>query len=107
MALLGALAGCAAVFIQDTLAPQLGVRIDSVEAAAQCRSDARGLLALDGATPDLSDIELQVSIQSPDSEEKLRALQDAWLARCPVYLALAKPMPVKTVFSVQRGAAAA
>ena len=30
--LLGALAGCAAVFIRDTLAPQLRVRVDSVQA---------------------------------------------------------------------------
>ena len=36
--LLGALAGCAAVFIKDTLAPQLGVRVEAVEATASATS---------------------------------------------------------------------
>ena len=107
MALLGALAGCAAVFIQDTLAPQFGVQVDSVEATAQCRTDARGLLALDCATPDLADVELRISVRSSDSEEKLHAMQQAWLDRCPVYLALTKPVSVKAGFQIQRGAMAA
>jgi uncharacterized OsmC-like protein len=47
--LLGALAGCAVVFIRDVLGPQQGVRIDAVEAQAQCRADFRGLLAMPGA----------------------------------------------------------
>ena len=42
--LLSALAGCAVVFIRDTLAPQLGVTVDAIEATAQCETDARGLL---------------------------------------------------------------
>ena len=39
--LLSALAGCAVVFIRDTLAPQLGVTLDAVEATAECATDAR------------------------------------------------------------------
>lgn len=31
------------VFIRDTLAPRLGVRVDTVEATAQREADARGL----------------------------------------------------------------
>ncbi|HYQ79863.1 MAG TPA: OsmC family protein, partial [Anaeromyxobacteraceae bacterium] len=42
--LLGALAGCAVSFIRCTLAPELGVRVDGVEATARCETDARGLL---------------------------------------------------------------
>ncbi|HEV8054381.1 MAG TPA: hypothetical protein VGP30_06100, partial [Candidatus Limnocylindrales bacterium] len=38
--LLGALAGCAVVFMHDTLAPQLGIRIDDVSAVARCTTDA-------------------------------------------------------------------
>ena len=45
--LLSALAGCAVVFIRDTLAPQLGVTVDAIEATAQCETDARGLLGMD------------------------------------------------------------
>jgi uncharacterized OsmC-like protein len=33
--LLSALAGCAVVFIRDTLAPQLGVTVDTIESTAQ------------------------------------------------------------------------
>ncbi|MGH8222393.1 MAG: OsmC family protein [Woeseiaceae bacterium] len=94
--LLGALAGCAAVFIRDTLAPQLGVRVTSVQAEAKCKSDLRGLLGMPGAVPDLEALELSVRIESPDGEEKIQALYGAWLERCPVYLALVKPLPVKT-----------
>ncbi len=47
--LLGALGGCAVAFIRDTLAPQLGVRVDAVEAAVQCDADARGLVAMAGS----------------------------------------------------------
>jgi hypothetical protein len=51
--LLGALAGCAVVFVRDALGPQLGVRVDAVEATVRCETDARGLLGISGAAPDL------------------------------------------------------
>jgi uncharacterized OsmC-like protein len=97
--LLGALAGCAAVFIRDTLAPQLGVRVDSVQATAQCRTDARGLLGMAGAAPDLEDLELSIQIQSPDSEARVQELYRTWQQRCPVYLALTKALSVKTTLT--------
>jgi uncharacterized OsmC-like protein len=97
--LLGALAGCAAVFIRDTLAPQLGVRVDAVNAEVRCKNDFRGLLGMAGAVPDLQDLELSIRIQSPDTEDKVRALYRTWLERCPVYLALTKPLAVRTSFS--------
>src|SRR5687767_6695014 len=37
--LLGALAGCAVVVIRDTLAPQLGIPVEAVEATARCATD--------------------------------------------------------------------
>jgi len=40
--LLSALAGCAVVFIRDTLAPQLGVELQAVEATVQCATDLVG-----------------------------------------------------------------
>lgn len=93
--LLGALAGCAVVFIRDVLAPQQGVRVDSVEAEARCRADFRGLLAMADAAPDLQELELSIQIRSPDSEEKIQGVYQAWLERCPVYLALTKSTAVK------------
>jgi uncharacterized OsmC-like protein len=93
--LLGALAGCAVAFIRDVLAPQQGVRVDAVEVEARCRADFRGLLGMADAEPDLQELELAIDIRSPDSAEKVRGVYEAWLERCPVYLALAKPTAVK------------
>ena len=92
--LLSALAGCAAVFMRDTLAPQLGVRVDAVEATAQCEADARGLLGMAGAEPDLHNVRLDIRVQSPDSESDVQRLYEAWQERCPIYLALTKAMEV-------------
>jgi uncharacterized OsmC-like protein len=100
--LLGALAGCAVAFLHDTLAPQLGVAIDDVTAVARARTDARGLLGMDGAEPDLADIELTVTIVSGATDEELARLETVWLQRCPIFLALAKPNDVATTF--RRGA---
>ena len=88
--LLGALAGCAVAFIHDTLGPQLGVQVDDVTATARCRADARGLLGMEGAVPDLTEIELTIDVVSPASTEQQEALHRAWLERCPIYLALMK-----------------
>ena len=92
--LLSALAGCAVVFIRDTLAPQLGVRVDAVEATAQCEADARGLLGMADAQPDLQSIQLDIRVQSPDSESEVQKVYEAWRERCPIYLALTKAMDV-------------
>jgi uncharacterized OsmC-like protein len=89
--LLGALAGCAVAFIHDTLAPQLGIRVDDLTVVARCRADARGLLGIEGAVPDLHEIEIEISVATPDSDERLAALEALWRERCPIYLAVLKP----------------
>ncbi len=99
--LLSALAGCAVVFIVDTLAPQLGVRVDSVQAMAQCEADSRGLLGMAEVAPDLQNMQLTIEIHSPESEDKVEALYRVWLERCPIYLALVKPRPVKTTLQIR------
>jgi uncharacterized OsmC-like protein len=96
--LLGALAGCAVAFVHDTLAPQLGVRISAVEASVQCETDARGLLGMDGAEPDLRNVTLEVSVDSPDGEAAIAELARVWQERCPIYLAIQKPTDVATRF---------
>jgi uncharacterized OsmC-like protein len=101
--LLSALAGCAVAFIRDTLAPQLGVRVEAVEATAQCEADSRGLLAMAGVAPDLQNIQLSIQVQSPDGDDKVQELYQAWRARCPIYLALIKPLQVTTHLEVKRG----
>ena len=97
--LLGALAGCAVVFIRDTLGPLLNVPISDVRATTRCRTDLRGLLGLDGTPPDLEDIELAIEIASPD-ERGTRSVLQAGLERCPVYLALTKPATVATTITI-------
>lgn len=101
--LLGALAGCAVVFIRDTLGPQLGVEVEGVEATARCESDARGLLGMGGTAPDLQNIELAIQVTSAAGEADIRRLYDAWQERCPIYLALVKPTSVKTTLQVKQG----
>lgn len=96
--LLGALAGCAIVFVRDTLAPQLGVRVDAVEAAVRCETDGRGLLGINGAEPDLRNVSLDVTVQSPDGDTGVKKIAEVWQQRCPIYLALVKPTDVAVQF---------
>lgn len=96
--LLGALAGCAAVFLADTLAPLFGVTIDGISATATCSSDAGGLLGIDGRDPALGGIELDVVVKSPDAAEKLEPVFEAWRERCPIFLALLRPNDVSVKF---------
>jgi len=94
--LLGALAGCAVVFLHDTLAPQLGIQIDDVGAVARCTTDTRGLLGMDGVASDLTAIELDIHVSSPEPEERVQELYRVWRERCPIYLAIAKPNTITT-----------
>lgn len=96
--LLSALAGCAVVFVRDTLAPQLDIPVDAVEATVRCETDARGLLGLGGAEPDLRGVSLEVSVVSPDGEDAVARIAEVWQERCPIYLALIKRTDVAVSF---------
>ncbi len=96
--LLGALAGCAVVFVRDTLAPQLGIRVTAAEATARCQTDARGLLGIGGAEPDIRGVSLEVSVDSPDGKDAVARIADVWQERCPILLALVKPTDVAVSF---------
>jgi hypothetical protein len=73
-----------------------------VSATAQCEADSRGLLGLDGAIPDLSNVQLAIQIESPDPEANVRELLRIWQKRCPIYLALVKPQPVHVTLEQER-----
>ena len=92
--LLGALAGCGVAFIHDTLAPQFDVTIDDITAVARCSADARGLLGIDDAVPDLADIVLEIRLTSGSPDDRVDAMLAAWRERCPIYLALMKPQAI-------------
>ena len=40
-------------------------------------------------------LDITIQIRSPESEEKVQALYRTWLERCPVYLALTKPLSIE------------
>lgn len=96
--LLGALAGCAVVFVRDVLAPQLGYTVDEVEANVSCQTDARGLLGMDGTRSDLQGLKLDVKVTSPDGPDAVANIAKVWLERCPVYLAILNGTPVDVSF---------
>ena len=98
--LLGALAGCAVAFLRDTLAPQFGVDIDDVSAAASASSDLRGLLAMDDAAPDLADLALDIRVVTASPDDRTAAMLAAWQDRCPIYLALLKPNTINLTTTV-------
>ena len=102
--LLGALAGCAVAFLHDTLAPQFEVEITDVTAVARCSTDQRGLLALDGVSPDLAEMALEIKVSSPSPADRVEAMLTAWTQRCPIYLALIKPQSV--TLTIANGASA-
>ncbi len=102
--LLGALAGCGVAFLYDTLAPQFGVRIDTVTAVARCSADLRGLLGIDDAGPELTDIALDIEVTSPDPESRTGPMLDAWRERCPIFLALLRPNAVSLTTRVTTSA---
>ena len=99
--LLGALAGCAVAFVNDTLAPEFDVTIDGVTATASCRSDLAGLVGVPGADPRMTGMSLRIAITSPSPAERVDALQRAWQERCPIYLALLEAVPVE--LTVEKG----
>ena len=103
--LLGALAGCAVVFLRDTLAPQFGVTVEAVRATARCSADTGGLLGVQGTSPALEGLALDVEVTSSDAPERLDEVFAAWRERCPIYLALLNPNDVSVSFSVQRDGA--
>lgn len=97
--LLGALAGCAVSFVQATLAPQFDVDIEELSATASCGADLAGLLGMDGADARLQGISIDIRVVSSSPPERVSAMQEAWLQRCPVYLALRDANPVQVSFS--------
>ena len=88
------------VFIADTLAPQLSVQLEFVSAMAQCEADFRGALGMDNSLPDLQNLQLTISIQSQDSDQKVQHLYEVWQQRCLIYLGLTKGLPVKAALEI-------
>lgn len=70
-------------------------------ATASCSADLGGLLGIDGARPNLGDLRVEISISTPSPRDRVDALQQAWLDRCPIYLAVRDANEVDTSFTVE------
>jgi uncharacterized OsmC-like protein len=66
------------------------------------RPDARGLLGMNGVAPDVRNVSLTIAIQSPEDEDAVGRVYQAWQERCPVYLALTKALTVATSLDIKR-----
>ena len=66
------------------------------------KTDARGLLGMESVAPDVRNVGLSIAIQSPEDEDAVRRVYQAWQERCPVYLALTKTLPVATTLDIKR-----
>lgn len=97
--LLGALAGCGVAFIRDTLAPQFDVELTDLSATAGCSADLGGLLGVPGTRSELGDIRIEIRISSPSPADRVAAMRQAWLDRCPIYLALRDANSVDVTFT--------
>lgn len=101
--LLGALAACAVAFVADTLAPEFGVELDDLSAEARCSTDLAGLVGVEGSDPRLLGLALDVTVTSSSPADAVAALEQAWLVRCPIYLALSEPSAVAVSFHHEGG----
>ena len=100
--LLGSLAGCAAGLIKYTLAPLTGTSIDSVDVDAQCEFDVKGILGMEGATGDIRNVLLTVTVYSDDSQDKIEKLLEVWKQRAPVFLCFQKPVQISTNLMIKK-----
>ena len=97
--LLGALGACAVVFVNDTLAPQFDVEITAISATVSCGADLGGLLGLPGTSARVTDLALEVTVDSPSPRDRVAEVERAWRERCPIYLSLLEPTDVKLTFN--------
>ena len=65
------------------------------------KTDARGL-GMDSVAPDVGNVSLSIAIQSPEDENAVRRVYQAWQERCPVYLVLTKALPVATTLDIKQ-----
>jgi hypothetical protein len=54
---------------------------------------------VEGTTPDLHNLRIEISMTSASPSDRVEAMQQAWLKRCPVYLALRDPNDVDVAFT--------
>jgi len=100
--LLAALAAC----IEGALygfAVHEGLRIDSVSIEIEGELDLRGLFMVDETAPaGFKGIQYSLKIESPEDEEKVRALAEKVIAHCPVVDSLLRPVNIDGKINISR-----
>lgn len=82
--LLASLNGCKGVMI-PLIAKELEFEFSELTFDTQGVVDLRGLMGQEGVSTHFQSLTFMVRIKTPESEERLQALQQAVAARCPVY----------------------
>ena len=100
--LLGSLAGCAAGLIKYTYAPLTGTSVDSVDVDAQCEFDVKGILGMEGATGDIRNVLLTVTVYSDDHQDKIEKLLEIWKQHAPLFLLFQKPVQISTNLVIKK-----
>jgi uncharacterized OsmC-like protein len=81
-----------------------GLTITALSAEVEGTLDLRGLFMVDDdVCPGFSDLTYIFTIESPDDEEKVRALAEKVVAHCPVVDSLIKPTRVTGEIRIEKG----
>ena len=81
-----------------------GLTITSLSIDVEGTLDLRGLFMIDDIDAGFKDVKFIFRIESPDDEEKVRALAEKVISHCPVVDSLKKPTPVSGEIVITRGA---
>ena len=100
--LLGSLAGCGAGILKNTLAPLMGVSVGSVEVDVKCDFDVGGVLGVEGAVGDITNVSFTIIIHSDDRPDKIEEMFEVWKQRAPVFLCFQKPVQISTNLVIKK-----
>ena len=81
---LGALCGCEAVTFRRT-ATELGFDYSGIEFEGAFTIDIRGRMGVAGVRPHFQTVRVQATVQTDESEDRLRRVVEETEGRCPVY----------------------
>jgi len=100
--LLAALAACIEGALYE-FAVHEGLRIDSISIEIEGELDLRGLFMVDDTVPaGFGGIRYSLKIESPEEEEKVRALAERVIAHCPVVDSLIRPVNIDGKINISR-----
>jgi uncharacterized OsmC-like protein len=99
--LLAAFAACIEAAFYE-FAVHEGFTINALSVNVEGTLDLRGLFMIDNVSAGFQDLRYTFHIESPDDEEKVRALAQKVVAHCPVVDSLRKPTPVSGEITVTK-----